>query len=98
MEPAGQRVIDAAKSDGSWTLLDDVEDLIVPVDLDAAFADYPGSRTKWDAFPPSTRRAHLEWIVQAKRPETRSRRIDEVARLAQESKRANEWVPRDQRT
>ena len=97
MEPAGQRVIDAAKADGSWTLLDEVEDLIVPEDLDAAFAAYPGSRSRWDAFPPSTRRAHLEWIVQAKRQETRSRRIDEVARLAQEGKRANEWVPRDQR-
>ncbi len=69
MEPAGQRVIDAAKADGSWTLLDDVEDLMVPDDLDAAFRAYAGSRANWDAFPPSARRAHLAWIVQAKRAE-----------------------------
>jgi uncharacterized protein YdeI (YjbR/CyaY-like superfamily) len=97
MEPAGRRLIEAAKADGSWTLLDDVEDLIVPDDLGAAFGAYPGSRSRWDAFPPSARRAMLEWIVQAKRPETRARRIEETARLAQEGKRANEWVPRDQR-
>ncbi len=97
MEPAGQRLIDAAKADGSWSLLDDVEDLLVPDDLEAAFDLYPGSRARWDAFPPSARRAILEWIVQAKRPETRARRIDEAARLAQNGKRANEWVPRDKR-
>ena len=97
MEPAGQRLIDAAKADGSWTLLDDVEDLIVPIDLATAFDSLPRSRTNWDGFPPSARRAILEWIVQAKRPETRARRIEETARLAQEGKRANEWVPRDKR-
>ena len=97
MEPAGQRVIDAAKADGSWTLLDDVEDLVVPNDLAAAFEAFPMSRTNWDGFPPSARRAILQWIVQAKRPETRTKRIDETARLAQEGKRANEWVPRDRR-
>ncbi len=97
MERAGLRIIEAAKADGSWTLLDDVEELIVPVDLDAAFTGYPGSRAQWDAFPPSARRAILEWIVQAKRPETRAKRIDETAREATAGRRANEWLPRDQR-
>ena len=60
MEPAGQRVIDAAKADGSWTLLDDVEDLVVPDDLVAAFEALPMSRTNWDGFPPSARRAILQ--------------------------------------
>lgn len=97
MEPAGQRLIDAAKADGSWTLLDDVEDMVVPDDLTAAFAMLPGSRAKWDAFPPSARKAMLTWIVQAKQPATRVKRVEETARLAQEGKRANEWVPRDRR-
>lgn len=97
MEAAGRRVIDAAKADGSWTLLDDVEDLVVPNDLSTAFQGYPGSRAKWDAFPPSARRAMLGWIVQARRPETRARRIDETARRAQADQRANEWIPRDRR-
>src|SRR5215207_9057705 len=41
MTPAGQRVIDAAKADGSWTRLDDVENLVVPDDLAAAFENRP---------------------------------------------------------
>ncbi len=97
MEPAGQRLIDAAKADGSWILLDDVEDLVVPDDLTAAFRAFPGSREQWDAFPPSARKGILQWIVQAKQPGTRAKRIDETARLAQEGRRANEWVPRDKR-
>ncbi len=97
LEASGRRVIEAAKADGSWTLLDDVEDLVVPDDLTDAFELFPGSRTQWDAFPPSARRAILGWIVQAKRPETRARRIEETARLAQDGKRANEWIPRDKR-
>lgn len=91
MTAAGRAVIDAAKADGSWTLLDDVEDLIVPVDLAAAFAGHPGSREQWDAFPPSARRGILEWIVQAKRAETRVRRVEETAALAARGERANQW-------
>ncbi len=97
MLPAGRAVIDAAQADGSWSLLDEVENLVVPADLAAAFVGYPGSRERWDAFPPSARRAHLAWLAQAKRPETRGKRADEVARLAQRGERANEWVPRDKR-
>ena len=88
MTDAGRALIDAAKADGSWTLLDDVENLIVPDDLAAAFARYPGSRAYFDAFPPSARRALLEWIVQAKRETTRAARLEEIARLASEGVRA----------
>jgi uncharacterized protein YdeI (YjbR/CyaY-like superfamily) len=94
MTPAGRALIDAAKADGSWTLLDDVENLVVPDDLAAAFDRYPGSRAQFDAFPPSARRAILSWIVQAKRETTRAARLEESARLAAEGKRANEWVPK----
>ena len=87
-------MVDAAKADGSWTLLDDVEGLLVPVDLAAAFGRHPGSRAQFDAFPPSARRAILGWIVQAKRQPTRAARLEESARLAAEGKRANEWVPK----
>lgn len=94
MTPAGRALIDAAKADGSWTLLDDVENLVVPDDLAAAFDRYPGSREQFDAFPPSARRAILDWIVHAKRETTRAARLDETARLASEGRRANQWVPK----
>jgi uncharacterized protein YdeI (YjbR/CyaY-like superfamily) len=94
MAPAGLAVIEAAKADGSWTLLDDVENLVVPDDLAAALAAHPPAREHWDAFPRSVRRALLEWLVQAKRPETRARRVAEIAEKAQVNERANQWRPK----
>lgn len=91
MLPAGQAAIDAAKANGAWSLLDEVEDLIVPADLAAAFDEHPGSREHWDGFPRSTRRAILEWIVLARRPETRAKRIQETAIRAARGERANQW-------
>jgi uncharacterized protein YdeI (YjbR/CyaY-like superfamily) len=87
MAEPGLALIEEAKRDGSWTMLDAVEDLIVPDDLAAAFDDHPGAREQWDGFPRSVRRAALEWIVQAKRPETRARRVTETARLAARGER-----------
>ena len=94
MAPAGARAIEAARADGSWTLLDDVEDLIVPDDLAVAFDKHPGSREQWDAFPPSARRGILEWIVQAKRDPTRAKRVEETASKAAQGERANQWRPK----
>ena len=94
MTSAGLAVIEAAKADGSWTLLDDVENLVVPDDLAAAFAADPPAREHWDAFPRSARRAILEWIATAKRAETRAKRVAEAATKAQVNERANEWRPK----
>jgi uncharacterized protein YdeI (YjbR/CyaY-like superfamily) len=88
MAEPGLARIEEAKRDGSWTKLDAVEDLIVPGDLAAAFAGHPGSREQWDGFPRSVRRVILDWIVQAKRPETRARRVGETAREAARGERA----------
>jgi uncharacterized protein YdeI (YjbR/CyaY-like superfamily) len=94
MAPAGIAVIERAKANGTWTLLDDVQDLIVPSDLAAAFAAHPGSAARFDAFPPSAKRAILEWIVQAKTDATRAKRVNETAELASRGERANQWRPR----
>lgn len=94
MTDAGRRVVDAAKADGSWTLLDDVEDLVVPPDLAAAFDAVPGSREQWEAFPRSAKRGVLEWIVQAKTAPTRAKRIVAAAEGAGRGERANQWKPK----
>jgi uncharacterized protein YdeI (YjbR/CyaY-like superfamily) len=82
MTDAGRAVVDRAKADGTWSLLDSVEDGVVPDDLAAAFAARPGSREHFDRFTPGARRSILAWIVQAKRPETRAARITEAAEKA----------------
>jgi uncharacterized protein YdeI (YjbR/CyaY-like superfamily) len=94
MAPAGRRAVAAARANGAWERLDAVEDLVVPDDLAAAFAAHPGSRERWELFPRSARRAILEWIVQARRAETRRRRVEETAVLAARGERANQWRPR----
>lgn len=90
MLPAGLAVVEEAKRNGTWTMFDEVDNLIVPDDLATALAEAPPARTHWDAFPPSVRRALLAWIVQAKRPETRAKRIAEIAGRAARNERANQ--------
>jgi uncharacterized protein YdeI (YjbR/CyaY-like superfamily) len=94
MEPAGLAMVEEAKRRGTWSMLDDVEDRIVPDDLAAAMDAIPPARANWDAFSSSSRRGILEWIVQAKRPETRAKRVDETARLAALNQKANQWTPK----
>ncbi len=93
MAPAGLAKIEAAQRDGSWSILDAVEALEIPPDLAAALADNPPAADYFAAFPRSAKRGILEWIVQAKRPETRTKRIQETARLAAANIRTNQWRP-----
>jgi uncharacterized protein YdeI (YjbR/CyaY-like superfamily) len=93
MAPAGLAKVEAAQRDGSWSVLDDVENLVIPDDLAAALDGYPAARANFEAFPRSARRGILEWIVQAKTATTRARRIAETAALAEENRRANQWRP-----
>jgi uncharacterized protein YdeI (YjbR/CyaY-like superfamily) len=87
MTEAGLALVEEARRDGSWTKLDAVEDLVVPDDLAAALAAHPGARETWDGFSRSVRRAALARIVEAKRPETRARRVAETARLTARGER-----------
>jgi uncharacterized protein YdeI (YjbR/CyaY-like superfamily) len=91
MMPAGLAKVNAAKKDGAWNALDAVEALEVPADLAKALAALPSAQANWDVFPRSARRGILEWISNAKKPETRAKRVEETARLATENKRANQW-------
>jgi uncharacterized protein YdeI (YjbR/CyaY-like superfamily) len=91
MTPAGLEKIYAAKQDGSWHALDAVEVLEIPPDLEAALASYPSARRNFDAFPRFVKRGILEWIATAKRPQTRAKRVEETARLAEDNIQANQW-------
>jgi uncharacterized protein YdeI (YjbR/CyaY-like superfamily) len=79
MQPAGLAKIEAAKRDGSWTLLDSVEALEVPDDLRKALGS-SGMR-KFDALTPGRRKEHLRNLVTAKRPETRTKRVADVVKV-----------------
>ncbi len=89
MTPAGLEKIETAKQDGSWTLLDAIEDLKIPPDLEAALAASDAAQQYFMAFSPSSRKGILWWIESAKRPETRAKRIQETVTLAAENIKAN---------
>jgi len=89
MTEAGMRVIDAAKADGSWSMQDAAEALIEPAELKAALDANSEARQQWDAFPRSPRRALIWWVMSAKRPETRDRRVATIVSEAAQGRRAN---------
>ena len=78
MAPAGRAAVERARADGSWSLLDDVEDLVVPDDLAAAL-EARGARAVWDALGRSPRRGALEQLVQARTEKTRAARVERFA-------------------
>jgi len=87
MQPAGRAVIDQAKADGSWTLLDSVEALQEPDELTTALDANPAARTAWDGFPPSVRKLGLTAIAMAKRPETKAARVAAIVAKAARGER-----------
>ncbi len=92
MTKAGLAVIELAKKSGTWNALDKVENLELPSDLVKRFrAAPPAARKNFDAFPRSVKRAILEWIHSAKKPETRDKRVAETVTLAAKNVRANQW-------
>ena len=89
MTPAGEALIAAARANGMWHFLDDVERLERPDDLTAAL---DGMLDAWEAWPRSVKRGTLEWIKTAKTAPTRAKRIAEVAAAAREGRRPAPFV------
>lgn len=75
MRPAGRAMVAMARASGAWGLLDAVEALIEPPDLTAALDAHPAARRYWDGMSPSRRKVVLASVMQARRAETRARRI-----------------------
>ena len=82
MTEAGLQAIEIAKENGSWIVLDDVEELTIPKDLEKALKKKPASKVFFLSLSKSVRKAMLQWLVLAKRPETRQKRIAEISELA----------------
>jgi uncharacterized protein YdeI (YjbR/CyaY-like superfamily) len=82
MTKAGLDSIAIAKENGSWSILDEVEELTVPADLETAFNNHPGSINYFSGLSKSVKKMILQWVAFAKRPETRQNRINEVAERA----------------
>ena len=82
MEEEGYKSIEIAKENGSWTILDEVEALVIPEDLKEEFAKYKGSMKYFDSLSKSVKKILLHWVVSAKRKETKQKRILEIVENA----------------
>ena len=80
MTDAGRAVIERARTDGSWSLLDEAESGVVPDDLVEAFGRHPGSADAFEALTASQKSAVLRKIYLSKRPPTRARWVETSAR------------------
>ncbi|MFI8565185.1 YdeI family protein [Rhodococcus sp. NPDC078407] len=88
MTDAGRRAVAAAKANGWWTIADQVEDLLEPLELTTALDEAPNARRNWDGFPPSARKQMLWWVVSAARADTRADRIAHIVAEAAAGRRA----------
>ena len=80
-------LIDAgAKTVRSKTVKAPIE---MPEDLAKALAMSPAAQATFDGFPPGCRREYLEWVTEAKRPETRTKRIAQAIEMMAQGKRRN---------
>jgi uncharacterized protein YdeI (YjbR/CyaY-like superfamily) len=63
--------------------------VVVPPELRAALAKHPGARAVFEGFSPSHRREYVEWITEAKREETRRKRLETTLEWLADGKRRN---------
>ena len=87
---SGLSKIEIAKQNGSWTALDDVENEIIPKDLQIAFNKNSQAFENYKKFAASYRKSYLYWLNQAKREETRLKRIEKIIELCKNNKKTRQ--------
>ena len=77
----GWEVINLAKETGKWSEMDDVENGIIPKDLQNAFDNNPKAFNNYQSFAKGYQKSYLSWLHSAKREATRQNRIAEIIKL-----------------
>lgn len=85
MHASGLEKIKEAQMNGSWNALDDVENGVIPKDLQLAFDAEPTAYSNYQGFAVSYRKSYLYWLYQAKRDNTRQNRITEIIALCKQN-------------
>jgi uncharacterized protein YdeI (YjbR/CyaY-like superfamily) len=91
MTKTGYETIEIAKRNGSWTILDEAEALIIPEDLDKEFQKRNNAKKYFLSLSRSDKRNILQWLVLAKRKETREKRITEIVELADKNQKPRQY-------
>ncbi|CAN5333546.1 YdeI/OmpD-associated family protein [soil metagenome] len=95
MTKAGYEIIETAKENGSWTILDEAEALVIPKDLERELNKKLTAKTYFLGLSRSDKRNILQWLVIAKRQETRLKRIIEIVELAHQNQKPKQFRGRE---
>ena len=82
MHASGMKAIEISKQNGLWNFMDDVDNLLVPEDLQNELSKFDGATTFFYAINDSSKRFVLRWIKLAKTDKTRIARIRKIALLS----------------
>jgi len=91
---AGYEIIEKAKQNGSWNILDEAEALHIPEDLEGEFDKRPNAKLYFLSLSRSDKRNILQWLILAKRQETREKRITEIVELADKNQKPKQFSAR----
>lgn len=80
IQESGYKMIAIAQEKGTWTAMDNVENGVIPADLQKAFDSSSLAYTNYLNFAPGYRKSYLSWLHSAKRQFTRDKRISEIIR------------------
>jgi uncharacterized protein YdeI (YjbR/CyaY-like superfamily) len=94
MTNAGYEIIEKAKQNGSWNILDEAEALHIPEDLEGEFDKRPNAKLYFLSLSRSDKRNILQWLILAKRQETREKRITEIVELADKNQKPKQFSGR----
>jgi uncharacterized protein YdeI (YjbR/CyaY-like superfamily) len=88
MTPRGMALVESAKKSGAWDnpTSKPVFDLTMPAEFEQALEANPAAHEAFEHLRSSHQKEYLLWIITAKRPETRERRIEESIRMLAEGK------------
>ena len=87
MTEAGLALVRAAKKSGAWKKASERRTETVPTDLETALARNKRAKKNFRGFAPGYQRSYIAWVLDAKREETRKRRIREVVKRSAQNKR-----------
>ncbi|NNK73659.1 MAG: hypothetical protein HKO94_10750, partial [Flavobacteriaceae bacterium] len=91
MHESGLKLIEIAKKNGAWSYMDDVEQGIIPNDLKKAFNSNPQASENYQNFSRGYQKSYLSWLKQAKREETRARRIEKIIEYCKKNMKTPGW-------
>ena len=79
---SGFNAVESSKKAGLWNFMDDVDNLIIPNDLQEALTKTNEAKLFFEAINASSKRFVLRWIKLAKTDKTRATRIEQIVQLS----------------